>query len=189
MIIYDLTPLHAPQYAMSDKPYHDARTDGRRNPRPSAQRLMRSELVETPEGCWEWQGKTTVYGYGSAYVGSKRINAHRLAWIMAYGPVPSHMAVCHRCDNRKCVRLDHLFLGTFAENNADMVRKGRAAKGERVGGAVMNRERVRKVWELHHRGLSGRRIAGEIGCSLRTVQHVINLKRWQHYSAEVCSAR
>ena len=49
-----------------------------------------------------------------------------LAWIMAHGPIPPGMNVLHRCDTRLCVRADHLFLGTQAENMTDMARKGRA---------------------------------------------------------------
>ena len=83
--------------------------------------------VRLPEGCWEWTGALT-HGYGNvrrqAYSDSK---AHRLAWQMAYGPIPEGMQVLHHCDNRKCVRPDHLFLGTAADNLYDMLAKGRAA--------------------------------------------------------------
>lgn len=76
-------------------------------------------------GCWEWIGKPTRKGYGQLWVDGKLISAHRFAWELTHGPVADGLCVLHFCDNRSCIRVDHLFLGTIADNNSDMRRKGR----------------------------------------------------------------
>lgn len=96
--------------------------------RPAPKRPLRERFlqnVQQGDGCWLWLAGKHPRGYGQIHHDGRLLKAHRLAWEFANGPIPAGLAVCHRCDNPSCVRLDHLFLGTAKDNHADMYAKGR----------------------------------------------------------------
>lgn len=105
--------------------------------------------VEKTPTCWLWRGTlSNRRDYGQFSVtrekhGDQDIPAHRFAYELAYGVSPAELFVCHRCDVPLCVRPDHLFLGTNADNIADMIAKGRNSKGEKHA-AIMRAVRARK---------------------------------------------
>lgn len=92
--------------------------------------------VDKTESCWIWIGERSHNGYGqirSDEVQQRKRRASHVSWELHYGPIPSETYVLHRCDNPPCVRPDHLFLGTHADNMVDRSAKGRAARGSRSG--------------------------------------------------------
>jgi hypothetical protein len=83
--------------------------------------------VNKTSTCWEWTGAVRGWGYGA--FGLERY-AHRYSWKLHYGEIPESQLVLHKCDNRRCVRPDHLFLGDQQANITDMVQKRRHVHGD-----------------------------------------------------------
>lgn len=140
--------------------------------------------------CWEWQGARNQDGYGTLWVDGSKQRAHRVAWRLAVGEIPEGLLVLHRCDNPPCVRPDHLFLGTPADNTADMMAKGRARygiatdrsgwrapRGERSGAAKLTEQAVRTI---RTSGESQYVLARRYGVSQVAIHKVRARKTWTH---------
>ncbi len=100
--------------------------------------------VAIGDGCWEWTGGLADFEglrYGRFCRDGGVFLAHREAWAQERGPIPAGMCVLHRCDNPKCVRPSHLFLGTRTDNSRDKVAKGRQARGERLSRSLPRGEK------------------------------------------------
>ena len=83
-------------------------------------------------GCWEWMGALAGRGYGQFMQGGKNYRAHRYAYEMVNGPIPEGMSVLHSCDNPRCVRHDHLRIGTAKENAIDCLTRGRHSQATKT---------------------------------------------------------
>lgn len=167
-----------------------------------AERFCEKVSPEPNTGCWLWMGASSRRGYGALRVRGRLERAHRLAWILAGRGNPGTLHVLHRCDNPTCVNPDHLFLGTHAENMADMSHKGRsfaqqhpdrmrrgeahhlrlhpehAARGERNGQAKLSRLDVQEIRRRLALGEQHKLIALDFGVSRPTVSMIAAGRIW-----------
>lgn len=141
------------------------------------------DKVKKSDGCWKWIGARDAQGYGIIRLGKesgfKNSHAHRLSWMIHFGEI-GDACVLHKCDNPECVNPNHLFLGTLAENSADMAQKGRACRGERHPLARLNAEKVHGIRQAAGSGLNQFQIARIFSISQPTVSSVLLRKTWRH---------
>ena len=145
-------------------------------------RFAAKTRLDTATGCLEWTGSTNRLGYGRMRVGGHCREAHRVAWVLAHGQIPLGLDVLHSCDNRACVNVAHLWLGTHADNMADMVAKGRGRglRGELNGHSRLTEHIVRDIRASKKAGIPYRTIAANLGIPAGTVHNVVKFKSWAH---------
>ena len=127
--------------------------------------------------CWLWTGNITVHGYGFMSVEGKIWPAHRLSYTMHYGPIPDGLLVCHACNTPRCVRPNHLYLGSDKDNARDKVLSMPLALRTR---GKMTSSTVKKIRNMATQGVSKHAIAKRFGLSYTTVWAIVTRKTWAH---------
>lgn len=149
-----------------------------------ADQVRRQVLSRTADvgGCLNFLGCLNKGGYGCVRIGGRAMLAHRAVWTAANGHIPDGHEVCHSCDNRACVNIEHLFLGTRLDNMRDMISKGRdnKASGSRHGMAKLNEAIVTAIRIRHQRGERGADLAREFGLSKSGMHSITSRKLWRN---------
>ena len=138
-----------------------------------------SKTLKT-DNCWGWIG--TLHGDGRASFWDNNkpgyVTAARFCWELHFGPIPIGMCVLHHCDNPRCVRPDHLFLGTRDENVKDRQVQNRQANGSRNARAKLSETEVIRIRLLYSNGTTAKQIAKHFGLSQNHVYAITGKRYW-----------
>ncbi len=139
-------------------------------------------IPEPNSGCWLWLGGVHEFGYGVIGLGRRgegTRKAHRVAWELYHGSIPSGQCVCHRCDVPSCVNPEHLFLGSLSDNMKDCASKGRNFvpdnRGERASWAKLTIEQAR---DIKSRRMSSHAFARHYAVSRSAISQIWSGRNW-----------
>ena len=138
--------------------------------------------VDKTGDCWEWTGATRN-GYGNVWFNGGNIPAHRLSYILANGPIPDGLYICHHCDNKGCVNPEHLFAGTQSDNMKDAVSKGHrgtSPRGENNGRSKLKENDIFEIRRLSSLGVTWIHLSKMWGINFSHVSRIINRVNWKH---------
>lgn len=140
-------------------------------------RFQKYASPEPNTGCWLWSGGSNNGRYGHLRIGSKFVSAHRYSWLIHRGEIGRGQVICHHCDVPMCVNPDHLFVGTQADNVADMTAKGRRASfsGSANGRAKLTKEQAASIRSDDR---VNRVIARDYGVSFSLIWHIKKGRIW-----------
>lgn len=139
-----------------------------------AERLQARSRDEPSTGCRIWTGPVTKSSHALISFRGRVIGAHRAAWELVHGQVPTGLVVRHACHNPRCIAVAHLSLGTAKDNAEDRSAAGRGYRrpGEANPGARYRREQIELVWKLSSEGLGDQQVARRTGVPVRNVNSV-----------------
>lgn len=150
---------------------------------PMAQRLRIRSRMNQANGCIEWIGAIESTGYGQIRVGAHLEAAHRVSYRLAKGEIPLGMLVLHKCDNRKCINVEHLFIGDYSDNAKDMVAKGRQGKRGLYGSnhpmSKLTPQEVLQIRRIYAEGRSTQKMLSvEFGICQDQIGAIVRRESW-----------
>lgn len=131
--------------------------------------------------CWLWTSTLQKHGYGYFKDNNINVLAHRWSYEYFIFDIPVGLQVLHKCDVRKCVNPNHLFLGTNLDNVQDKVKKGRQSRllGEANGRAVLNKQQVNQIITLYSsRKYSQVQLAKMYNISKTQIGRIVRRETW-----------
>lgn len=146
----------------------------------------------TKDGCLLWTGHV-INGYGQVKIDGGRQAIHRLVFERSNGKIPTGLVVRHVCDRPLCIRLEHLVVGTQADNVGDMDRRGRAnrtgTRGEKNGRSLLRENEVVAIKTLLGNGIPVRELAARFGVTAAAIYDIRRGKNWKHVHQEAHGKR
>lgn len=145
------------------------------------ERLLGFVEVNELTGCWVNNNfQRDKDGYGRFTINSKIVLMHRFSYFIFNQINPAELMVCHRCDNPKCLRPDHLFLDTVVGNHLDRVAKGRleTVSGENNINAKLNQDIVNSIRQEYLLVKDNVVLAKKYNVSKVTIGHIVRNKTW-----------
>lgn len=155
---------------------------------------LESKIIKNQTtGCWEWQRARNKKGYGVCCIKGRMFKAHRLSYVIHVGAIPKGSCLLHSCDNPPCCNPMHLRIGSRAENNRDIIDRGRHVRGgtktpkaqckyergERHHNARITTEIVQQIRSRYaNGGCSYSSLAREFGLRSQHVGKIIRKELW-----------
>jgi hypothetical protein len=134
--------------------------------------------------CIEYTGPLDDCGYGRINRNGKLVRIHREVWEFNHGPIPKGLCVRHSCDNPACININHLLIGTHAENMRDKSERGRvvSSPGSSNGSAKLDESGVAEIKRRLDSGETCAAIARDYPVSESNIRHIKKGRKWAHVS-------
>ncbi len=147
-------------------------------------RFYSNIIINQNNSCLEWMGTLKNNGYGQfKKLNKKWFHAHRLSYELFIGQIPEDICVLHKCDNRKCVNPEHLWLGTKKDNTQDMIKKNRKIiiplKGERNGRAKLKENDIILIRKLYSEEMNCTQLSKIYNVAISTIDRIVRNKSWR----------